>query len=226
MQRARWINEYTKHHNLPAQYGEVPSRALSNFLSTHQLTPSEKAPQALDVGCGLGRNSRELARHGYEVVGIDIVPSAIEEARAITAAAELDTVCVFTELSSGDPLPFAPRAFDLVIDMMTLHSLNAEERAIYAGELLRVMKPGATFLLHTLATDPASTELIASNPGPEDGSYVLPETDMVEKVFTKEELLALFAGLECVSLKPQTRETTAFGSTFTRTYWIGGFRQT
>lgn len=35
----------------------------------------------LDVGCGTGRHSIELARHGYRVVGIDFVPRLIEEGK-------------------------------------------------------------------------------------------------------------------------------------------------
>ena len=36
---------------------------------------------ALDLGCGAGRNTRYLARHGWDVIGIDMIDRAIYKAR-------------------------------------------------------------------------------------------------------------------------------------------------
>jgi SAM-dependent methyltransferase len=41
----------------------------------------------LDVGCGFGDNAIFLARNGYDVVGVDYVPEAVEEARKRAAEA-------------------------------------------------------------------------------------------------------------------------------------------
>lgn len=38
---------------------------------------------AVDLGCGTGQNSRLLAPHFQEVVGIDISDGQLEEARAV-----------------------------------------------------------------------------------------------------------------------------------------------
>lgn len=38
--------------------------------------------RVLDAGCGMGRVGRELARRGYEVVGVDNDPDMLERARA------------------------------------------------------------------------------------------------------------------------------------------------
>jgi len=42
-----------------------------------------KTLQILDIGCGTGRHSLELAKRGYEVTGIDLSPSMIEKAKAL-----------------------------------------------------------------------------------------------------------------------------------------------
>ena len=39
---------------------------------------------AVDLGCGTGQNSRLLAPHFQEVVGIDVSKSQLEEARAVS----------------------------------------------------------------------------------------------------------------------------------------------
>lgn len=46
----------------------------------------------LDVGCGPGRMTEDLTRHGYAALGIDIVPEAVSQARARGAAALLRDV--------------------------------------------------------------------------------------------------------------------------------------
>jgi SAM-dependent methyltransferase len=43
----------------------------------------------LDIGCGTGRHSIELARRGYPVTGIDLSPSQIRKAREKAAMAEV-----------------------------------------------------------------------------------------------------------------------------------------
>jgi 2-polyprenyl-3-methyl-5-hydroxy-6-metoxy-1,4-benzoquinol methylase len=52
----------------------------------------DKSVPILDVGCGTGRHSVELAHRGYRVTGIDLSPSQIERARekAKAAGVEID----------------------------------------------------------------------------------------------------------------------------------------
>lgn len=42
--------------------------------------------RALDLGCGIGTDAIYLARQGWEAVGVDFVPEAIETARSRAAA--------------------------------------------------------------------------------------------------------------------------------------------
>jgi SAM-dependent methyltransferase len=61
----------------------------------------------LDAGCGTGRVARELARHGVEVVGVDLDPSMIRTARRLSP--ELEWVAA--DLAVLD----LHRRFDLVV---------------------------------------------------------------------------------------------------------------
>src|SRR5215831_10440131 len=51
----------------------------------------ELAPGAsvLDVPCGVGRHSVELARRGFALTGIDFNPAHVEQARAAASAANV-----------------------------------------------------------------------------------------------------------------------------------------
>jgi 2-polyprenyl-3-methyl-5-hydroxy-6-metoxy-1,4-benzoquinol methylase len=46
------------------------------------LARGKPAQRILELGCGVGRFSRNLARAGHQVVGVDFSPVAIEKARA------------------------------------------------------------------------------------------------------------------------------------------------
>ena len=50
------------------------------------LTSSAPGSRILDAGCGPGRHTLELARRGYEVVGVDMQQSYLDEAAAATAS--------------------------------------------------------------------------------------------------------------------------------------------
>ena len=49
-----------------------------------------RATRILDIGCGTGRHSIELARRGYHVVGIDLSESMLSKARAKAKSAGVD----------------------------------------------------------------------------------------------------------------------------------------
>lgn len=56
---------------------------LLELLEAHEVYPE----QALDVGCGIGRHSVELAQRGLDVYGVDISSEYIETARKRAADA-------------------------------------------------------------------------------------------------------------------------------------------
>ncbi len=65
----------------------------------------------LDVGCGTGRHSIELARRGYVVTGLDVSAGMLEEARRRAAVANADVSWV-----EADATDFAfERRFDAVL---------------------------------------------------------------------------------------------------------------
>ena len=51
---------------------------LVEMIESRAIAPG----RALDVGCGTGTDAIYLAQHGFEVVGGDISPLAVENARA------------------------------------------------------------------------------------------------------------------------------------------------
>ena len=98
--------------------------------------PAQAPLDALDVGCGTGFLSLELAARGHRVIGIDLAPAMLAAARSKAAAQGLS---VRFEEADGENLPFAPRSFDLVISRHVLWTLPHPEAAI--ADWLRVLRP-------------------------------------------------------------------------------------
>ena len=71
----------------------------------------DKSARILDIGCGTGRHSIELARRGYSVLGVDLSEAQLKKARE---NAERDRVSVQFVRADARKLQFS-REFDLVL---------------------------------------------------------------------------------------------------------------
>jgi 2-polyprenyl-3-methyl-5-hydroxy-6-metoxy-1,4-benzoquinol methylase len=118
-----------------------------------QVTPPEvmeflaRTPpgDALDLGCGTGTNAITLARHGWRVTGVDFVPRAVLAARAKAAQSGL-TIDFY--VASVTDLSALSGPFDYALDIGCLHSLRGEDRTKYSGNLPRLLRPGAWYMLY------------------------------------------------------------------------------
>lgn len=101
--------------------------------------------KALDLGCGVGRKSILLAKNGFEVTGLDISPTAIEQAQA---NAKADGVKVNFVAHDATDLSFLDaEKFDLVLDWANLHGILAAKQQQYVAEIVKHTLPGAKLVL-------------------------------------------------------------------------------
>ena len=68
------------------RYATAAAASIAALLDREESGRSRPLGRALDLGCGRGLYTRELARRGWEAVGIDYVPAAIEAAAAKSRA--------------------------------------------------------------------------------------------------------------------------------------------
>ncbi len=108
--------------------------------------------RALDLGCGTGTHALTLARHGWQVVGVDFSSRALREARRKARAAGLaDRVrFVWGDVTRLERLDL-PREADLILDIGCFHGLPPEDQPRYALGVVEHLRPGGLYLLYTFA---------------------------------------------------------------------------
>jgi SAM-dependent methyltransferase len=118
-------------------------RALLTREESERDTPHGAA---LDLGCGTGRWSIELAQRGWDVVGIDVVPRAVRAARRRAQEAGVDAVFVegdVTELRQAG----IGADFSFFLDVECFNHLGDAQRAAVGREVNAVASSDATMLL-------------------------------------------------------------------------------
>ena len=131
------------------------TQAEAQFLIDHLNCAA--GAQVLDVPCGNGRLSFELAKRGLRVTGVDISEEFIEEARSIQSRA----LCPSADADGTD---LAPLSF-ILRDMRHLKGeviydgaycfgnsfafLEHADMEKFLGGVARAVKPGARFLIST-----------------------------------------------------------------------------
>jgi ubiquinone/menaquinone biosynthesis C-methylase UbiE len=110
------------------------------------LPPAKSRPRRiLDIGCGTGGPSIELARlSGGTVVGIDVDERALEVMREHVAEAGLEDRVTARCASLHDPT-FPDASFDLLWEEGVLHLLDTDDSLTQARRLL---EPGGHLVMH------------------------------------------------------------------------------
>jgi SAM-dependent methyltransferase len=105
--------------------------------------------KVLDAGCGTGEHTILLTRLGYDVLGIDFSPNAVEQARENAATKGVDArFDVADAMNLGDE-----PAYDTIVDSALFHIFDDTDRPRYVDSLRTACRPGAQ--VHVLALSDA-----------------------------------------------------------------------
>ena len=123
--------------------------------------------RTLDLGCGEGRLTRDLAALDHDVAGVDASPTLLSAARE--AAPELEL-----HLADAAALPLPDASFGLVVAFMSLQDVDDLDAAV--REAARVLAPGGRLcvaIVHPLNS--AGTfvdDAVGTSPFVIEGSYL------------------------------------------------------
>ncbi len=180
------------------QWTEAAGRADWSTPEPFVLEQAGAPRHVLDLGCGVGRHALALAQAGASVVGFDAAPAGLTH-----LAEKADAAGLPIETARGDmtDLPFADRAFDVVVSWNVIYHGGPNEVRTAIAEIERTLVPGGRFV---------GTMLSKRNRHFGVGVEVEPDTwvsdsgeadkDHPHFYCTAAELLALFDGFEALAL--------------------------
>ena len=134
--RARWDEKHAAERAT-----QEPATFLKRiFQSDHWSIPRG---QALDIATGKGQNAIFLAEQGFEVLGIDISPVALEEARR---SAEEKSLKVNWQQADLEVIELPPLRYNVVLNF------NYLQRSL-VPQIKKSLKPGGWVIFETYLID-------------------------------------------------------------------------
>lgn len=124
------------------RYGTAAAASIARLFDREQAERGRPPGRALDLGCGRGQYTPELARRGWDVVGVDVVPTAVEAAKRKARHGETYLVGDVTDLEALEL-----GVFDHFLDVGCFQGLTAEQRLSMGRGVTALAAPGATLLM-------------------------------------------------------------------------------
>jgi ubiquinone/menaquinone biosynthesis C-methylase UbiE len=112
-----------------ATRASYPAEIIDFLMATAGTGPGSTV---LEVGCGTGQLTRDLARHGFDLTAIDIGPAMIAAARR-----EVQDPAVSFQVSSFEDFTSADGALDLIVSATAFHWIDPEIKFTKPARLLR-----------------------------------------------------------------------------------------
>jgi SAM-dependent methyltransferase len=166
----------------PWEHAATHPAAADQIAALFDREEAERNPpygRALDLGCGTGFWSVELAARGWQVTGIDIVAKAIGQARARARRAGVEVRFI-----AGDATALRSAGvgsgFSFVWDFGAVHGLTPAQRAAVGREVTAVTTPDATMAM--LAWAPGRRWPLPRGAGRADIEAAFPDWRVVDEV--------------------------------------------
>jgi 2-polyprenyl-3-methyl-5-hydroxy-6-metoxy-1,4-benzoquinol methylase len=124
--------------------GDV-SPNLLHWLETELLKPC----RLLVPGCGNGHEVVTLAEQGFDVVAIDIAPTAIKNLRKTLKNRQLNAELIQTNFFTWE----SEKPFDAIYEQTSLCALHPDEWSRYEKCIYNWLKPNGKLFAHFMQTD-------------------------------------------------------------------------
>ena len=174
-----WYKTFYDEHYLKEYAGgltnERTQREVDFINSTLNLPQTAEGARILDLCCGHGRHTVELAAAGYSMVGQDLSATFLDLAKDAAAARDLQIQFVHSDMRE---IPFNGE-FDAVINMFTAFGyFDDVENQKVLNAVARALKLGGKFLIDLLNAPRIIRDwLIQSWDELSDGTVVLTQRD-------------------------------------------------
>ena len=136
--------------NYLRQYKEMltPQRTKEEVDCIEKVLKIKPSMEILDLCCGYGRHSIELAKRGYEVTGQDINPLFLKEAKKTAQKAGVKIRWIKRDMRKIS----SRREFDVILNLFTSFGYfkKEEDHQKVISEVYKALKPKGFFLLDVI----------------------------------------------------------------------------
>lgn len=139
-----WHGNITLRRGTTDWFDEIDRRFVDSsrpYLTSERpfdrIMPNDlQGRQVLEIGCGMGLHSLELARRGAKVRAVDLTESAVEVTQARMKEFDVDAEI---RCADAESLPYDSQTFDFVWSWGVIH--HSARTARIVREIARVLKP-------------------------------------------------------------------------------------
>ena len=168
---AHWIE-------VPAVADAVTRLSRFNLYCDNSEEPLASSPRVLDLCCGFGRISAELARMGLAVTGVDITETYLKTARE---EAEYENLEI--EYIQADARKFSrPEFFDAAVNLYISFGYFSDQKddLLVLRNVYESLKKGGSFIIETLGKEIAVRDFVEAEWFERAGFTVLTEYEALD----------------------------------------------
>jgi SAM-dependent methyltransferase len=138
-------------NEVPEVADGVTRLAKLRLYDENPAVPPKEPPRILDLCCGFGRITTELARRGFYPTGVDITETYLTTAREDAAHEKLDIEFVHADARSFK----RPGAFDVAVNLYISFGYfeDPQDDRLMVKNVYDSLKPGGTFIIETLGKE-------------------------------------------------------------------------
>ena len=145
-----YYNHYDEEGRLLCRYGQVEYLTTMKYIREYLSQVSE--PTILELGAGTGRYSVTLAKQGYQVTAVELIPHNLELLKSKLDGSEKITAILGNAL---DLSVFPDASFSLTMVLGPMYHLYTKDEKLQAlSEAVRVTKPGGYILVAYCMNEP------------------------------------------------------------------------
>ena len=151
-----YYNSRDEEKRLLSQHGQVEYLTTMKYI--HECLSKFAFPRILEVGAGTGRYSVALAKEGYPVTAVELVPHNLDVLKSKLNGSEPVTALQGNAL---DLSMFQDQSFDLTMLLGPMYHLYTPEDKMQAlSEAVRVTKPGGFILVAYCMNEPTIIQYV------------------------------------------------------------------
>lgn len=179
-----------KYESKEYYWGKEPSATCYKVIEIVRPTPDFR-PKLLDIGCGEGRNSVYFAKHGFEVVGLDLSEPGLKKTKRYA-----EKVGVSVKTINANILDYELKdTYNVIFSTGTLHYLPPKVRQAHFENFKTHTSPKGINAFSVLVEKP----FIPKPPDAEEEAYLFKSGELMSYYWNWEILYCMEEIFDCRS---------------------------